>query len=122
MIDGGMTLLEYARLKRGIDSASIAAASQFRKGFVGADLEKAGQEFLKFNQSDAPVSIFTCDYPGTNHDATLCPAVGTAKTQTSTITATRHVDFGFLRVIGINGQISQPPPLAKPPRSTWCWS
>ena len=33
MTDGGMTLIEYARLKRGIDSASIAAASQFRKGF-----------------------------------------------------------------------------------------
>ena len=65
MIDGGILLIEYARLKRGIDSASIAAASQFRKGFDGADLEKAGEEFLKFNQSDADVTIFTCDIPDT---------------------------------------------------------
>ena len=40
MIDGGILLIEYARLKRGIDAASIAAASQFRKDFTSADLVK----------------------------------------------------------------------------------
>ncbi len=52
MTDGGMLLIEYARLKRGIDAASVAAALQFRKGLLKADLEKAAEEFLKLNQSD----------------------------------------------------------------------
>ncbi|MBI1855219.1 MAG: hypothetical protein HYR93_05065, partial [Chloroflexi bacterium] len=34
LTDGGMLLIEYARLKRGIDAAAIAAAQQFRKNFT----------------------------------------------------------------------------------------
>ncbi len=100
MIDGGILLIEYARLKRGIDAASIAAASQFRKDFNADDLVMAGEEFLKFNQSDATVSIFTCNAPGTDWDATLCfdPPRKLVR-----ITARRHVDFGFIRIVGING-------------------
>lgn len=94
MIDGGILLIEYARLKRGIDAASIAAASQFRKGFVVEDLVKAGEEFLKFNQSDAQVSIFTCET-----DETLCfdPPRKLVR-----VTATRRVQFGFMRIVGID--------------------
>jgi hypothetical protein len=102
MIDGGILLVEYARLKRGIDSASIAAASQYRKGFVGADLEKAGEEFLQFNQAVADVTISTCDYPDTNWDETLCvPFIGPTPRKLVRITASRRVDFGFIRVVGI---------------------
>ncbi|CAG1012128.1 hypothetical protein ANAEL_04349 [Anaerolineales bacterium] len=104
MIDGGILLIEYARLKRGIDAASIAAASQFRKGFVGADLEKAGEEFLKLNQSDADVTIYTCDYPNTNWDELLCPenTNGVARKLVKVV-AREYVRFGFMRVVGMNG-------------------
>ncbi len=104
MIDGGILLIQYARLKRGIDSASIAAASQFRKGFVGIDLQKAGEEFLKFNQSNAEVTIYTCNYPGTNHDELLCPAHtnGVARKLVKVI-AREYVNFGFMKVVGMNG-------------------
>jgi hypothetical protein len=100
MIDGGILLIEYARLKRGIDAASIASASQFRKDFVGSDLEKAGEEFLKFNQSVADVTVYTCDTPGTTYDTTLC---SNPPRKLVRITANRHVDFGFMRIVGING-------------------
>lgn len=89
-------------MKRGIDAASVAAASQFRKGFVGADLEKAGQEFLKFNEADATVVIHTCKYPNTNWDATLCED-GKPARKLVRVTASQYVEFGFLRIIGING-------------------
>jgi len=120
MIDGGMLLIEYARLKRGIDAASIAAASQFRRDFAGADLVKAGEEFLKFNQSDAyAVEISTCDCPPDNPDAdndrvcdvdptwnlddALCPPfVGPNHRKMVRITANRRVEFGFIRIVGIN--------------------
>jgi hypothetical protein len=104
MVDGGILLIEYARLKRGIDAASIAAASQFRKGFVGIDLEKAGEEFLKLNQSDADVIIYTCDYPDTNWDELLCPenTNGVARKLVKVV-AREYVRFGFMRVVGMNG-------------------
>ncbi len=107
MVDGGILLIEYARLKRGIDAASIAAASQFRKGFVGVDLEKAGLEFLNLNGvniSSENVSIFTCDYPDTSHDETLCADfTGGVARKLVRIIARRYVDFGFMRVVGMNG-------------------
>ena len=111
MVDGGTLLIEYARLKRGIDSASIAAAAQFRKPANaadalarGADMIKAGEEFLQFNQSIATVSIHTCSYPGTPHDLALCPPnIGPTARKLVRVTATRHVDFGFMRVIGMTG-------------------
>ncbi len=111
MVDGGMLLIEYARLKRGIDSASIAAAAQFRKPASaadalarGADMIAAAEEFLQFNQSISSVSIHTCSYPGTPHDEVLCPpAIGPAARKLVRVTATRHVDFGFMRVIGLTG-------------------
>jgi len=112
MIDGGIMLIEYARLKRGIDAASIAAASQFRKDFAGEDLVKAGEEFLKFNQADADITIFTCSCPpnepncvadGWHLDAQLCPPfVGPTSRKLVKIAASRRVDFGFIKVVGID--------------------
>jgi hypothetical protein len=102
MIDGGIMLIEYARLKRGLDAASIAAASQFRKGFNGDDLEKAGEEFMKFNQSVADITIFTCDTPNTNWDAALCSPPGMPKRKLVRVTASRVVNFGFMRVVGFD--------------------
>jgi hypothetical protein len=104
MVDGGILLIEYARLKRGIDAASIAAASQFRKNFDPQDLVKAGEEFLKLNQSNATVTIYTCNVAGTSWDDTLCAANnnGIAR-KLVRVTAEEYVQFGFMRVIGMNG-------------------
>lgn len=120
MIDSGIVLIEYARLKRGIDSASIAAASQFRKNFKGIDMIKAGEELLKFNQSEAKVTISTCSCPPDwttcktnptsfptgysdqwNLDETLCPAnTGGMARKMVRITAERDVYFGFMKILG----------------------
>lgn len=98
LTDGGMLLIEYARLKRGIDAAAIAAAQQFRKNFTQADLTNAAQEFLQLNQSDVfDVQTDTClNRPG---DPVLCT---TPLRKLVRVTASRRVNFGFLRVIGIN--------------------
>ena len=88
MTDGGILLVEYARLKRGIDAASVAAALQFREGFQAADLEKAAEEFLRLNQSDvASVQIDTCATAATPEDtALLCT---TPRRKLVRVTATR---------------------------------
>jgi hypothetical protein len=122
MTDGGILLIEYARLKRGIDSASIAAAAQFRKNFDADDIKTAGEEFLQFNQSTSEVTIFICDDDGSLgtvatkgvddpatapsgawHDPDLCPTPGEPARKLVRIEAKRHVDFGFMRVVGMNG-------------------
>ena len=104
MTDGGILLIEYARLKRGIDAAAVASAQQFRKGFTGLDLTSAAEEFLILNQSDADnIEVYTCNPDGlidTLHDPDLC---GVPIRKLIRINATRTIGFGFLRVIGING-------------------
>jgi hypothetical protein len=93
--DTGILLIEYARLKRGIDAAAISSALQYRKNFTTVDLENAALEFLKLNQSDVfDIQVDTCDT-----DATLCT---NPRRKLVRVTASRHVRFGFLRVIGIN--------------------
>ncbi|MBI5354148.1 MAG: Tad domain-containing protein [Chloroflexi bacterium] len=97
MTDGGMLLIEYARLKRGIDSAAVAAAQQFRKNYSVDTLRLASENFLRLNQSDVSnVQIDTCDTAPS--DAVLCD---TPRRKLVRVTATRIVSFGFLRVIGL---------------------
>lgn len=104
MTDGGILLIEYAKLKRAIDSASIASALQFRRGFTGADLTTAAEEFLILNQSAADnIQVYTCNPDNeidTLHDPELCTV---PLRKLIRINATRTIGFGFLRVIGING-------------------
>ena len=98
LLDGGTLLVEYARLKRAVDAASIGAAQQYRKNFTNTDLVNAATEFLQLNQSDVfNVQADTCQTsPG---DPTLCT---TPLRKLVRVTASRHVTFGFLRIVGIN--------------------
>lgn len=112
MTDTGILLIEYAKLKRGIDSAAIASAQQFRRDFTGEDLATAAQQFLILNQSDASnIEVYRCKLnpntgvidntiDGTEHDEDLCTI---PRRKLLRIEATRTVTFGFLRVIGITG-------------------
>jgi len=102
MVDGGILLIEYGRVKRGVDAASVAAAAQFRKGYTEADLITAGEELMHFNQADAVVTVQTCNGVGVNHDESLCSTGTDPKRKLVRVTATRTVKFGFLPVIGIN--------------------
>ena len=107
MTDTGILLIEYAKLKRGIDSAAIASAQQFRRGFTGADLATAAEQFLIYNQSTADnITVYRCKdvvvTDGTQHDADLCT---TPRRKLLRVQASRTVTFGFLRVIGINSTV-----------------
>lgn len=104
MTDGGILLIEYGKLKRGIDAAAIASAQQFRRGFNGADLAIVAENFLALNESDADqIIVFRCKDTevddGTVNDADLCT---TPRRKLIRVQATRTITFGFLRVIGMN--------------------
>jgi hypothetical protein len=108
MVDGGVLFIEYARLKRGIDAAAVSAALSFREETTEEQLSLAAQEFLKLNQSDVfnPV-IDICErdadgIPSNPTQAAADPALCTASPRKLVrVTATRHVEFGFLPVLGI---------------------
>ena len=109
MTDGGVLFIEYGKLKRGIDAAAIASAQQFRAGFQGADLAKAAQNFLALNDSRADnVNIYRCKeaankadtLDGTINDEDLCT---TPLRKLVRVEAEKWVNFGFLRVVGLQG-------------------
>ncbi|WKZ38140.1 MAG: hypothetical protein QY332_09375 [Anaerolineales bacterium] len=108
MTDGGILLIEYARLKRGIDAAAIASAQQFRRGFDAADLYSAAEGFLILNQSTADnIVVWRCKQnpsavDGTEHDPELCTV---PLRKLVRVDAERTVDFGFMRVLGFNSTV-----------------
>ncbi len=60
--DTGMLLIEYGKLKRGVDAAAVAAAQQYHKPTSGNELDKvslenAARNFLQLNQSSDVTSI-----------------------------------------------------------------
>ncbi|MBI5962173.1 MAG: VWA domain-containing protein [Chloroflexi bacterium] len=61
--DTGILLIEYGKLKRGVDAAAVAAAQQFRLPTSGATeidkvaLENAARNFLQLNQSSDITSV-----------------------------------------------------------------
>lgn len=94
MIDGGMLLIEYGRLKRAIDAASLSAALQYREGYTTQELTDAATEFLQLNQSN--IFNITIDTDSTDSSLLFNP-----RRKMVRVTASRHVRFSFLSVIGI---------------------
>jgi hypothetical protein len=117
MVDIGVLFIEQGKIKRGIDAGTIAAAQQFRKGFVAADMVAAAENFLLLNDTAAnTITIYRCkdnnpadgiEDPatvgdGTVQDATLCT---TPRRKLIRVEAQRWVGFSFLRVVGLQGRM-----------------
>jgi hypothetical protein len=104
-MDGGVLLINYATLKRSVDAASVAAAQQFRKNYNPDDMTNAVSEFLELNKTQlnqSPITNViteTCATAVTADDPALCTDPPRKLVR---VTATQHVTFGFLRVIGID--------------------
>ncbi len=118
MVDVGVLFIEQGKIKRGIDSGSIAAVQQFRKNFVVADLVAAAQNFLLLNDTAADqIIVYRCkdndpadgiEDPatvgdGTVHDTALCTEP--VRRKLIRVEAQRWVAFSFLRVIGLQGRM-----------------
>jgi hypothetical protein len=122
-VDAGILFIQIGHLRRAVDSASIAAANQFREGRTLTEIEAAADEFINLNSlNPADADIFVCDINdptalNTNvyHDLELCPpdedgdgTYGPPKDPDDTIpprkyvrvVATMPVDFTFLSIIG----------------------
>lgn len=96
VVDGGIMLIEYGRLKRAIDAASLSAALQYREGYTPLELQDAAEEFLNLNQLD----VVNIQVDTDNTDASLLTS---PRRKLVRVTASVHVQFGFLPVVGIPG-------------------
>jgi hypothetical protein len=115
-VDAGILFIQIGHLRRAVDSASLAAANQFREGRTLAEIEAAADEFINLNSlNPANAVIFICDIadktatnPNPYHDVDLCPpdlnGDGTHDDSPPRkfvrVEATMPVEFAFLPIIG----------------------
>ena len=102
VVDTGLVFIANGTLRRSVDAAALAAASQYRKNPDPTGLEKAADEFLTLNNvSNASATVHVCNtvYP-TYHDPNLCTPP--ANRRLVRVDATSTVRLAFLPVIGIN--------------------
>jgi hypothetical protein len=110
VVDTGILLINYGKLKRGVDAAAIAAAQQYRAAASSSNidavaLENSARNFLQLNQAEnvKTVDIHTCDSLDID-PPDLCndnPLNTIDNRKLVEVTATADVNFSFLSVIGI---------------------
>lgn len=109
--DTGLMLIEYGKLKRSVDSAAIAAAQEYRPRANATELdldrlENAAIGMLNLNQVEnlSNIEVHTCEPTDTARPALCNPDPinnPMANRKLVEVSASSAVDFGFLRVIGI---------------------
>ncbi len=61
-VDMGILFISYGNLRRAVDSAALAAATQMRSNYTASQLNDSAQQFLRLNDViDGTASIQTCD-------------------------------------------------------------
>ncbi len=110
VVDTGLLLINYGKLKRGVDAAAIAAAQQYREAASTGDidavaLENSAKNFLQLNQAEnvKTVDIHSCSALDPARPALCNPINGPSMDNRKLVevTATADVNFSFLSVIGI---------------------
>ena len=107
--DAGTLYLNFTRLKRGLDSAAVAAANQIRDSSLPASQRKAliresAREMLALNNIEDIYSLETyiCEDTGIPAGfASICPAPGEIKRKLAWIQATQNSPVYFLQLFGI---------------------
>ena len=107
--DAGTLYLSFTRLKRGLDSAAVAAANQIRDSSLPAAQRRAliresAREMLALNNIDDIYSLETylCEDAGIPAGfASVCPASGELKRKLAWIQATQNSPVYFLQLFGV---------------------
>ena len=122
-VDGGILFIRQAQLRRAVDSAAIAAATQMRVGLSAPQIEAFAEQFIRMNGVDpttVTVSMWnynngeqpprvgttaTCrnDPPGDHtHDLYhLCPDSGQNWRKLIRVQASTDAKFVFMPIVGI---------------------
>jgi hypothetical protein len=99
-MDVGVMFIENARLRRAVDAAALAAALQFREGYLMSELDSSATEFLRLNGINDPGAIVQiCGGPGNHNGQDLCTIPARKLVR---VIARGTVHLAFLPVVGID--------------------
>jgi hypothetical protein len=104
-VDVGALYIGVGHLRRAVDAAAFAAASQFREGRTYDELEAAARQVISLNGVEPDtMELRACvDASGSAspfHDQTMCPSPGGLSRKLIKISATSRVRFSFLALVG----------------------
>lgn len=104
-VDAGILFIGMGHLRRAVDAAAIAAASQFREGRTFDELEKSARQVISLNGVDPnKLELRACvDVSGSAspyHDQSLCGTPGGLQRKLIRVAATTDVRFSFLALVG----------------------
>ena len=108
--DAGTLYLNFTRLKRGLDSAAVAAANNIKDSSLpvaqrNTYIREAAREMLALNNIEDIYSLetYTCDDSGLPVAfASLCPGVGEDKRKLAWVQASQNSPVYFLQLFGID--------------------
>ena len=111
-VDSGILFIGEGHLRRAVDAAALAAATQFRVGSDSNRLQVTAAEVVHMNGVDPTTLVLTICSPGdpsatppiaadSHNDSALCPANGAPHKKLVKVKATTKVTFAFLAIIGI---------------------
>jgi hypothetical protein len=106
-LDVGVMFIENARLRRAVDAAALAAALQFREGYLMSELDSSAREFLKLNGINDPSALVqVCNGPDYDHtipaSSGICPGPSEMGRKLVRVVARGTAHLAFLPVIGID--------------------
>ncbi len=103
VVDTGLVFIGNGKLRRAVDSAALAAASEYRKDPNPVGLSSAAKEFLVLNKIEDPnATVYVCNPDPAFvqfYDATLCTSP--ARRRLVKVNAQSTVSLAFLPVLGI---------------------
>lgn len=107
--DAGTLYLNFTRLKRGLDSAAVAAANNIKDSSLpvaqrNANIREAAREMLALNNIENIYSLetYVCEDAGLPADfASLCPAAGENKRKLAWVQASQNSPVYFLQLFGV---------------------
>ena len=101
-VDFGILLIGMGHLRRAVDAAALAAATQYRNGIDSTLISDSANEFLRLNGVDLgniTSHVETCATATISGDSALCT---TPPRKLVRITASADVSFVFLPLLGID--------------------
>ncbi len=105
-VDAGTLYIGMGHLRRAVDAAALASASQFREGRSYDELEAAARQVVSLNGVVPETLVLSAcvdrndPVPAGFHDPAMCPGPNGLQRKLIRVNATTRVRFSFLALVG----------------------
>ena len=102
-IDAGIVFAHIGHLRRGVDSAALAAANQIRQGWNDATITSSAEELILLNLPAANAGVLNVVVESCNSNPSIpgCTSGG-ANRKLARVAASLSVDLAFMPIVGWN--------------------